>query len=108
MGQIAVLQHGGSYGDDNGVPRWARDGYYPTFEAEDDNAIADIQEGHAQVSVGNSLLSGVKNARQNINETRPKNVKLPFIMKIKDSLPSKTLSVLAGWLPKSPLPENWR
>merc|ERR1711970_5743 len=106
--QFPVLQKGSSFGDGNGGPHWAQDGFYPPFEAEYSNALANIQEGHAQVSVGNSILSGVKNARQNENETRPKNVKIPFIMKIKETLPSTTLSVLTGWLPKSSLPENWR
>merc|ERR1711936_174516 len=106
--QFPVLQKGSSLGDLNGAPHWAQDGFYPPFEAEYNTAQANIQEGHAQVSIGNSLFSGVKNARQVENETRPKNVKLPFIIKTKESLQHTTLPVVTGWLPKSPLPENWR
>jgi len=106
--KFPVLQKGGTWGDGDSGDKWAQDGFYPPFLSEYNNAKANIQDGYAQVSVGNSLLSGVKNARQNENETRPKNIKLPFIMKIKESLQATTLSVLAGWLPNSPLPDNWR
>jgi len=106
--QFPVLQKGSSLGDLNGAPHWAQDGFYPPFEAEYHNAHADIQEGHAQISVGNSLFSGVKKARKIENETRPKNVKLPFIIKTKEYLQFTTLPVVAGWLPKSPLPDTWK
>ena len=40
-----VLQFGTVYGDDNGGPHWAADGFYPPFKAEIENSKADIQEG---------------------------------------------------------------
>merc|ERR1712110_964973 len=99
-----VLEQGNELGDGNGNPKWATAGHYPPFTKQKSPVSkANIQNGHSQISTGYAQLSGVVNGRA-AKETRPKNVKYPFIMKINDKncddYHISEVSSVVGWLPQ--------
>jgi len=97
-----VLAPGSEHGDGNGGPHWAATGHYPPFENRDDKlSKANIQNGHSQISEGHADVTGVVDARTS-SETRPKNVKYPYIMKVSDepcASSTSEVSTIVGWLP---------
>lgn len=53
----------------------------------------------AMLSMSRAEVSGVKNARLDADETRPKNMKLPFIIKVKDVEQDTPVGVIVATLP---------
>ena len=107
-----VLQQGVEKGDGNGSPKWATSGHYPPFKGDSlKSSKANLLSGTSQISEGYTRLSGVVNARV-AHETRPKNVKYPYIMKINDGNcngGNDQFASIVGWLPQEPYLrlKNW-
>ena len=100
---MEILAPGNWLGDGNGHMNWAKSRVYPPINNDGLSlSKANIQIGRAQISRGYSVISGVVNGRIT-TETRPRNAKYPYIMKVTNvncKVTNEHGSVIVGWLPR--------